>query len=123
MSFRELVPGAVYDEDAETLQSVVTSGVGLNEPIDGVTPLCLAARLGRLAVVKYLLDTAKVRSIVDVELNNFITTTWYQSSAEQAGSHIQIKTHLYRHELSAVLKSISRLSATYAHMTLTEGEK
>ena len=60
MSFRELVPGAIYDEDVETLQSVVTSGVDLNQPIDGVTPLCMAARLGRLIIVKYLLETVKV---------------------------------------------------------------
>ena len=60
MSFRELVPGAIYDEDVETLRSVLASGVDLNQPIDGVTTLCLAARLGRLSIVKYLAESAQV---------------------------------------------------------------
>ena len=60
MSFRELVPGAIYDEDVETLRSVLASGVDLNQPIDGVTALCLAARLGRLSIVKYLTKSAQV---------------------------------------------------------------
>ena len=61
MSFRELVPGAIYDDDIDTLQSVLASGVDLSQRIDGVTPLCLAARLGRLNVLKFLLQHANVR--------------------------------------------------------------
>ena len=61
MSFRELVPGAIYDEDVEKLRSVLASGVDLNQPIDGVTTLCLAARLGRLSIVKYLAESAQVK--------------------------------------------------------------
>ena len=63
MSFRELVPGAIYDEDVETLRSVLASGVDLNQPIDGVTALCLAARLGRLSIVKYLAESAQVNFV------------------------------------------------------------
>ena len=62
MSFRELLPGAIYDEDVETLRSVLASGVDLNQPIDGVTALCLAARLGRLSIVKYLTESAQVNT-------------------------------------------------------------
>ncbi len=62
MSFRHLVPGAIYDSNLETLRSLVAAGVCLDEPLDGVTPLCLAARLGRLDVVQFLLDDQKVHT-------------------------------------------------------------
>ncbi len=50
------VASAISRGDVEALRAGVTSGLDLNAPVEGVTPLCLAARLGRRHVVEFLLQ-------------------------------------------------------------------
>lgn len=56
---------AVIKGDMETVKKFVEYGSDVNENINGVTPLMLAARYNRVEIIKYLLDNGAKLNALD----------------------------------------------------------
>ena len=56
---------AVIKGDMETVKKFVEYGSDVNENINGVTPLMLAARYNRVEIIKYLLDNGANLNALD----------------------------------------------------------
>ena len=56
---------AIIKGDVETVKKFIEYGSDVNENFDGVTPLMLAARYNRVAIIKLLLDNGAKLNALD----------------------------------------------------------